>query len=394
MKKIANRVRKEKSKRTGTIALVLAFSAAALAVSAASHGAPVPGLNAKICTSISGVWTPDTCTIPAGSDGVASSDFKIGKRNTLDVKGSLTINAGVTIPNSGTIIVENETGVIPAQFDDSGLMAGILLLGTIDNSGTVVIQNASDNTVGIAVSVSVTSAPSGPNPLLVVPGVLANSGTITIQNTGQTQGLNNLGNLNNTASGTITIANSLTNSVGIRNRRDDSLGSAYYIVGTMTNAGGMTIANSGASDGRGISNAGSFANSATGIFTINPSAVPDDAALGMRNNGSFTNFGTLINNRGSYIPGNLPSSTWGSYNLSPGIMVNHGKTHVGTTPERTGTFYNEFIMTNLGEATSYGVLYDAGGLLINYATFYNYGLIVGGGNLGICIDEPGSSGGC
>jgi hypothetical protein len=234
----------------------------------------------------------------------------------------------------------------------------------------------------VSVSVSANDPPV-PNPVLVVPGVLTNSGTITIQNANQTQGINNIGALNNSATGTITVANGLTDSAGIRNER----------LGTITNAGSMTLANSGDGGGRGLSNAGSFTNSATGTFTINPSAVTDVLTFGMRNNGTFTNFGTFINNRGSYN-GDPLTATWGSYNISPGAMMNYGRTYVGTPTEGTGTFYNEFMMINLGEITSYGVMYDAGFIMVNYGTIYNYGLIVGGGNVGICIDEPGGAGGC
>jgi hypothetical protein len=390
MSKIERSGSKEKSKRAGTrtIGFVLAFSMAALTVSGAAYGAkPTPNLNATVCQSISGTWASPTCTIPAGTDGVARSDFRIAKQNTLDVIGSLTINAEVTVFNSGTIIVENVGGVIPEY--GNGFPAGILILGSLDNSGTITIGNLTDDTEGIGVNFSFNlTDPENPQ---VTPGVLTNSGTITIQNAGiGSQGINNLGVLNNAASGTITAANSSTDSTGIRNER---FGDGQYLNGTITNAGSMTLANSGDGYGRGLSNAGSFTNSATGIFTINSSTVTDVNAYGMRNNGTFTNFGTFINNRGTYS-GDPLLATWGSYNISPGAMMNYGKTYVGTSTDGSGAFYNEVMMINLGEITSYGVMYDAGAFMANYGTIYNYGLIVGGGNVGICIDEPGAPGGC
>lgn len=395
MSKIDSISSRVKSSGAGRIPFVLAFTVAAFLASGAVYGArpkPAPDINAAVCTSISGVWAPHLCTILAGSNGVASTDFKIPKGNTLDVKGSLTVNADVTITNSGAIVVENTAGVIPTEFNDGSLMAGILTLGTIENSGTITIQNASPDTAGIAISVTVSDNPSGPNPLLVLPGVLTNSGVVTIRNSGASQGINNLGTLENAAAGTIAIANSLTDSVGIRNRRDDTLGSQYYIIGTMTNAGRITVANTGDGDSRGISNSGSFTNSPTGTFTINASTVSDVLAFGFRNNGSFTNFGTFVNNRGSYNKDTPADGTWGSYNI--GMMVNYGRTFGGTSAQRTGTFFAEGFMINLGEITSYGLFYDMSGMMANFATFYNYGLIVGGGNLGICLDEPGSFGGC
>lgn len=354
--------------------VVFAVTVAAFVASGVSHGAkppPTPPLNAGVCKGIGGVWTHDTCTIPEGTCPDVSSGFKIGRGDRLDVKGCLTIKPGVTIANSGTIIVENGA---------SGMRAGILVLGILDNSGAITIQNVTDSTEGIAISAVLSdNVPPVPLPLLIAPGVVTNSGTITIQNTGQTQGINNdWGVLNNATSGTIMVVNSVANSVGIRNER----------ISTITNAGSIAIVNSGDAGGRGISNAGSFTNSATGTFTINPSGVQDDAALGFRNNGSFTNYGTFTNNRGTLNESDPINSTWGSYNLEPGSMMNYGKTYVGTPAGARGTFYNEFIMLNLGEITSYGVLADTTGLMmINFGTLYNYGQIFGGNNKGICIDE-------
>ena len=381
--------------------VVLAAGVAAFVASGVSYGAPPKPLNAEVCKGISGAWTPKTCTIPENTSGVVSSGVKINKGDTLDIKGSLTVNPGVTIDNDGTIIVENVAGV-STPFDDSVWGAGLLVLGTLDNSGGITIKNETANTEGITVSVSVSqNDPSDPNPFIVVPGTLTNSGTITVQNRYQTRGIKNLGTLANSATGTITVANSLTTSVGIYNRRDNHLDSKYYVSGAMTNAGRITISNSGDSSGNGIYSGGLFTNSATGTFTINPSAASDDAAIGFYNKGSFTNYGTFTNNRGSFNEVNPPTSTWGSFNELGGTMINYGTTYAGTTPDRTGTFYNDAIMINLGKITSYGVLVDLtenesplGSTMINFGTLYNYGAIYGGTNKGICIDEPGAPGGC
>jgi hypothetical protein len=386
----------QKRTNPGAIPLAVASLMTTFAVCGVAHAAkPVPSLNAAVCASLSGLWASPTCTIPEGVNGVASADFRITKSNVLDVRGGLTVNKGVTIANAGAIAVANTMGVVPPEFDEAGLMAGILVLGAIDNAGVITIGNQADSTVGIAISVSVSvkeSDPLDPNPLLVVPGALNNSGTVVIQNSGQSQGINNLGSLSNAATGAITVANSLTGSVGIRNRRDSSVGSQYYIVGTLTNAGRLTTGEGGDGASRGVSNSGSFINAVTGTFTIGASTVTDVLAYGFRNNGTFTNFGTFINNRGSYDNSVPENSTWGSYNL--GTMVNYGKNYTGTAAQRTGSFYNEALLLNLGEITSYGDIIDVGAFMVNYATLYNYGRILGGVNLGICIDQPGSFGGC
>lgn len=373
--------------------LAMAWLGVALSISPPVGAAkPTPTLNPAVCTAISGQWTWPTCTIPEGSNGVASADFKIAKPTVLLVRGSLTVDAGVTITNAGSIVIENSGGVIPVEFGD-GLMVGVLIRGALDNAGSITLQNVSPGTAGIATVVSVTpNDPPAPNRFRVAPGVLSNSGVIAIQNAGETQGINNLGSLNNAESGVIVAANSLTGSVGIRNRRDASLGSQYYIVGALTNAGGITTANTGDGGSRGISNSGAFVNAATGTFTIGASSVSDVLAYGFRNNGSFTNFGTFINNRGVFNLDLAADSTWGSYNL--GVMINYGKTLVGTSASHAGTFQNEGLMLNLGEITSYGTFNDMTGSMVNLGTFYNYWLINGGGNLGICVDQPGSLGGC
>jgi hypothetical protein len=346
-----------------------------------------------VCANISGSWVAPVCTIPAGVNGVATSDFRIAKPNTLEVRGSLTVPEGVTLLNAGNLLVENSAGVPIGDFDDSGLLAGILLFGFIDNSGTVTIRNTEANTVGIAISVTVSEFdPTAIDPFVVVPGVLSNLGMVQVQNTGSSQGINNLGTLYNAASGSISLANALTGSVGIRNRRDSTIASQYYLVGDLTNAGILTTGNGGDGSSRGLSNSGAFTNTATGTFTIGASSVTDPLAYGFRNNGTFTNVGTFINNRGQLDDIDYLLSTWGCYNI--GTMINYGVTFVGSEAVPVGSFYNEAILLNIGDITTYGTLFDAGGYMVNYATIYNFGLIVGGANLGICLDEPSGFGGC
>jgi hypothetical protein len=390
----------KKSKRIGTttITFVLAFSVAAFVASGVSYGAKPStptALNPTVCNGIGGVWSANTCTINETTSSLVSSGFKIYNGVVLDIKGSLTINPGVTIANAGTITVENSGGV-STPFDDSIWRAGILVYGTLDNSGTITIENESANTEGITVSVSVSGNQSDPSTYVVAPGTLTNSGTITIQNREQTRGIKNLGAIANSASGTITVANSLTSSVGIYNRRVKlTFDNQFYVTGTLTNAGSITILSSGDSNGYGIYNVSLFTNSTTGTFTIDPSPASDDAG-GFYNAGSFTNYGTFTNNRGT-LEALIEGKQIGSYN-NAGTMINYGTTYAGTISAGTGTFYNNSIMINLGKITSHGIFFDEseslnGSTMINYGTFYNYGAIGGGVNKGICIDEPGG-GGC
>ena len=385
-----------KETATRTIASVLAFSVAAFVASGVSYGAPPkpgPDLNDKVCKSIGGAWKAPTCTIPEGTAGVASSNFRLSKAPVLDIKGSLTINRGVTVDSDGTIIVEN-TGGVGTEFDQPQYLAGLLVLGTLDNSGAITIKNETTDTEGITVSVSYSpNDASDPNPFTIVPGTLSNSGTITIQNRYQTRGIKNLGLLDNSAPGVITVANSGTTSVGIYNRRDNHLNPGYYYVaGTLTNAGRITISNSGANGGYGIYNGGVITT--TGSFTINASSAdPDDLAGGFYNSGSFTNYGTLTNNRGT-----SPSSSLGSFN-SGGTMINYGTTYVGTADAPGGVFVNwegSSMMINLGKIINWGGLIDVtqAATMVNYGTIFNYGGIGGGTNRGICIDEIAGAGEC
>ncbi len=408
MIKIESSSSNNRSKRIRTtITFILAFSVAAFVASGVSYAAkPAPALNATVCSRIGGVWTPSTCTIPEGTVGVVSSGFTINNGVKLDIRGSLTIPAGLTVTNasSGTIIVENAGGVIPTNgvaptmpFHD--WETGLLVLGTLANSGTITVQNVYDGTnlkpqgtEGITISVSFSATdPADLSTYAVVPGVLTNSGTITIQNGDQTRGIEILGTIDNSSSGTIIVANIGTGSAGIYNKRFG--GSQMYIDGTMTNAGSIIISSSGDSNGPngvqysyGIYNQGLFTISDTGTFTILPSPITDDSR-GLYNGGSFTNYGTVTNDRGSFSEGDDSSkANWGSYNEA-GTMINYGTTYA------KGTFYNNLVMLQYGTVTSSGTFDDeTGHSMINYGTFYNSGLILGGKNRGICIDKSFTDG--
>ncbi len=385
----------KKTKRrigTRTLRFILAFSVAAFVGSGVSYAKPKPPpvatLNEAVCTAISGVWTANICTLPAGTSRTVTSSFKIGQGFKLDIIGNLTIQRDATIDNSGTIMVENVDGIpIVQDMDDSSWKPGLLVFGALNNSGTITIANVVEGTEGITVSFSVDpAAPGGPSPFIIVPGTLTNSGTITIQNGDQTRGIKNLGTIANSASGAITVANvadiDTNNNVGIYNRRD-GVPSPYasIINGTVTNAGSITISNSGSPADYGIYNVGLFTNSDTGKFTINePSQGVHDAAVGLYNAGSFTSFGMFTNDRGALTE---TLQTWGSFNPA-GTMINYG------TTSATGTWYNNLVMINLGTVTNYGIMWDesAAKTMINYGTIYNYGYIDRGTDKGICIDEP------
>lgn len=376
---------------------VLAFLLGAFAASGIAHARPSPGspLNATVCKAISGTWVPYTCTIPADASGVVSASFKIGAGVTLDVLGNLTINEGVTVTNAGTMWVHNAGGIVPDNGYDPWA-TGVLVFGAVENSGNLLVENTYDTdagrpTEGITLSFTARDAvPSDPEPLAITRGTLTNTGNITVQNVGWTRGIKVLGTMTNAALGTISVANSVTSSVGIYIRRED-LPPTFYVDGTLTNAGKITVQNSGDSSGYGLYNVGLFTNLTSGSFIINPSQVVGDAAGGLYNSGNFTNFGQFTNDRGVFNPAAPATSTWGSVNPY-GTMINHGNT------DATGTFYNEAVMINLGTITSSGVFADLSTQLtmINYGTLYNYGVIHGGTNKGMCIDEttanPGATG--
>lgn len=381
----------KKSKIIGTtITFVLAFFVAAFVASGVSYGAkpfsPI-ALSPTVCNRIGGVWTTNTCTIPAGINGVANQPFTISNGVTLDVQGSLTINMGitVTVANSGRIIVENAGGVSqPNQFDN--WETGILVLGTLSNSGTITVKNTPDetssvHTVGISVWVSATDF----NDLNTYAfGTLTNSGTISIQNIGETRGIENLSTMANSASGTITVANSGDSNycVGIYNRRFGG-----PIQGALTNAGTITITNSG-DNSFGIYSKGFLTNS--GVLTVN--SLSGVGATGIYNGGSFTQTttGTYYNNQG-YIDNEDPMlSVWGNYN-EQGTMINYGTTYV------SGTFLTiGYTMINYGTiySTSTGAMVEYDGSMLNYGIIYNSGTIVGGKNFGTCVDVPPTGSGC
>lgn len=409
-KKKNNNNSDKKRKGTTTVVFILlallgVASAATLIVPAVSYGARSPSatLNATVCSNIGGSWTAkaNICTIGAASSGKAASSFAIPPKSTLNVIGSFTINTGVTVSNSGTIIVQNAGGVAQSQgFDD--WETGILVLGTLANSGTIIIENANDTarpagiagTVGISVWVSATDTT---DPRTFVIGTLTNTGTITVRNINQTRGIENLGTIANSASGTIAVANSGngSSSVGIYNRRTYG-----PVLGTLTNAGSITIKNSG-NNSYGIYSAGIFTNS--GVLTVNSLSGaypgPDKPLLfitGIYNSGAFTQTtsGTYYNYDGYVNSADPTESAWGNYN-NHGTMVNYGTTITN------GTFFtNGYTMINIGTLndTSTALLYDTGlttgSSMINYGTIYNYGTIIRGEEYGICYDEPPTGSGC
>lgn len=384
------------------VALVGALSMAAFVASDVSYGAKQITLGSAVCASIGGTWTSaptNICTIAATSAGTATSSFTIRAGTTLDVKGSLTVNSGVTIANSGTIIVENAGGVNQTQEFDNW-ETGILLLGTLTNSGTMTIKNANDTslaagvegTVGLSVWASATNLD---NRSTYTFGALTNTGKINIQNLNQTRGIENIGTITNSATGTITVANSGngSSSVGIYNRRTYG-----PVLGTFTNLGTITIKNSG-NNSFGMYTAGILTNS--GVLTIDSlsGAYPGPNAsllfiTGIYNSGAFTQTtsGTYYNYDG-YINSEDPTlSAWGNYN-NHGTMVNYGRLFTN------GTFFtNGYTMINIGTIndTSTALLYDTGlqtgSSMINYGTIYNYGTIERGEEYGICYDLVNGTG--
>ncbi|MDG6908446.1 MAG: hypothetical protein JRN20_21965 [Nitrososphaerota archaeon] len=366
-----------------------------------ANAAKAPPLNSMMCTSLGGTWNlkTSTCTIPAVASGVASSSFAIPPKFTLDIIGSLTINTGVTIANSGTIIVENAGGVNQSQeFDD--WETGILVLGTLANSGTITVENRNATTlpkgivgtVGISVWVSATNMSDRSTFLF---GTLTNTGAINIQNLNQTRGIENIGTITNSPSGTITVANSGngSSSVGIYNRV-----SYGPVLGTLTNEGSITIKNSG-NNSFGIYSHGILVNSGVLIVNSLSGAYPGPNAsllfiTGIYNSGAFTQTasGTYYNYDGYVNLADPTNSAWGNFN-NHGTMVNYGKLFTN------GTFFtNGYTMINIGTIndTSTALLYDTGlqtgSSMINYGTIYNYGTIERGEEYGICYDLVNGTG--
>ncbi len=399
------------AKRIGmrTLRFVLAFAVAVFVASGVAYAKPPPPavLNEELCGRISGVWAHKTCTIPQANSGVVSSKFMIEEGIKLDIVGSLTINRGAQIANFGTIIVENENGIaIIPDMPDELWKPGLLVFGELENSGTINVENEIEGTEGISVSYLLDLRAGNLSPDIVLRGALTNLGAINIRNKDHTRGIKNIGTLTNSASGVIKIENTIASSAGIYNKRgggEDPLPGTFKIEGIMTNAGRMTISNSGdcvaeaqlpVQDpcGYGLYNQGLFVISAAGSLVINPSpeVVVDPPfpeaglARGLFNGGSITNYGTFINDRGDFT--NASRQLWGSFNI--GTMINYG------TTTAKGTWLNANAMINLGTVTngtqtSYGIMYDAseGHTMLNYGTIYNYGGIEAGVNYGICIDE-------
>jgi hypothetical protein len=167
------------------------FSVASFTVSGASYAAnSTPTfLNSTLCTSIGGTWTAktSTCTITSGE---ATSSFVIHPKSSLDITGTLMIDIGVTITNSGTITIENDAGW---GTDNFGTLANAV-------SGVITIKNTGDDT-SIGIVNDYHNFGSGHK----VVGFLTNIGIITIEalSTGSAVGIGNGGSFTNDNSGTL-----------------------------------------------------------------------------------------------------------------------------------------------------------------------------------------------
>ena len=300
------------------------------------------------CQSIGGSWNggTNTCTITnltVNSGGTLQIDNGI----TLANSGTITINSGGTIYNLGTV---SNTGTIQGSGLFKSSINGISNSGTI--SDPVAITDPSLNTLSpnfpvLIISGQTTAINSGTtftinagNVLTINSGgtlqidggaTLANSGTITI-NSGGT--LSNLGTVSNSdtiqgsglfQSSIFGISNSGTISIPVT-MTDSSLNTSISINFPIVVSSGNTFTiNSGATLTIGAGNA--LTVNSGGTLTINSGG-------NISNAGAFSDLGT-VNNHGTFFNGGT-------------LDVSGQSVSIGNTPPPGGSFSNSGNISNTG----------------------------------------------
>ncbi len=318
-------------KKTISLALVglLVLSSVAIVASYAAKAPPTPPLSSTVCASIGGTWAsrPSTCTVSGTGD--ATTSFVIPAKFFLVVTGTLKVESGVTITNSGTITIANSA------------YRGIINNGTLANaaSGVIIIANKGDPVSGTGTVGIYNRRILGDNGYSFA--TITNAGSITIKNSGNlSYGIYNIGSLTN--SGVLTI---------------NSLSGAHRYV-NVTHV-----------DATGIYNAGIFIQTDTGTYynydgyVNGSSASPDKYYIvwgNYNNHGTMINYGTTITN--------------GTFFTNGYTMINFGTIYLNST----GLLYD----TGLSSGSS----------MINYGTIYNYGTIDRGEEYGVCYNLVNGTG--
>ena len=272
------------------------------------------------------------------SNGLIKNSGEVSVQNT----------AGIGIEHFGLSALENTPAgsiVVANSGDSTGIENNCLLCSGITNSGEMTIQSSGPSSIGIDNNEAINNTASGTLTLASTggygmfsgeDGAITNSGTLNIQNSGFF-GIESYGTITN--SGNITLANS--GSIGLRNAD----------VGSLSNSGNVTIQSTGSF---GIENLGSIENAITGTVM-----VANIGSTGIDNFGTLSNFGDMsVKNTG----------TFGVRNLAPaGVIENDAAILIGPGAD----FSNTNIINNA-----------ASGTIINYGAFAN--------GAGGTIDNDGS----
>ena len=366
------------------------------------------------------IGSNDTLTIPSGVTllvaNTANQSLGVEIRGNVTNHGTLSVTSGdalgvdnfgtITNSESGTINVSNtvDFGILSRSssvIDNYGTInvvntgfLGIYSAGTFNNfeSGTLSIENT-DFSTGIDNE-----------------GILNNFGALTVANYGtptSTLGIESFGEINNFASGSITVENS--GHTGI-----------YHLDSTFTNWGAITVANSGlygiresgtlvndgtlvvengAGSGYGIQLGDTLVNTESGTVTVaNTNGRGVEIAPTF---GNLTNFGTMTvanSNAGFGIWNERIISNLGTMTVSSSGSAAHGIFNNDGTISNSGTLNLENADVSIG-IFNHGTIENSGSMNVN-SNFTNggiendFGTITNTGTLTVSsIDSTGIRGG-
>ena len=324
------------------------------------------------------------------------SGGSIGNLGVLTNSGTLLNNQGSmlfnfnSLTNTGTIL---NAGFFDNE-DENGSTAILNNIGTIINSGemgndggsiynsgTIRITSSGELFAeqlfnrGIFINDGEVFDPFGEN---FIGGHITNGGSFTMA---FDEGFANLGMFTNTSSGTI------AGPLGTNFANDGTLNNHGTIEATVTNTGG-TINNYGVI----INNSGNqFANYSGRIINAGTIINASDTTFlnfgTLKNDGSFTNNGTLVNGQTGFAFGTLSNSgtldNKGTLTnflnlLNSGTLNNTGTLSNNGTFTNTGTLKNNGAIDNTGTITNRGTLNDtASATFTNDGTITNFGKISG-----------------
>jgi trimeric autotransporter adhesin len=320
-----------------------------------------------------------SATFSGGSSGGNSSTLTIGVDNTVTFNAILSINAGGTLVNNGSLNSNSVAGIISAN------------PGTITNNNTGIITlTTSQLTVGGMNNVTNSGKIiANTNSTIVFgnPCTFTNSNGASVTLTASALNFGGGTTVNNSGAITANSASSIVgNPVPITN---SSTGTITLSASTLTLNGGSNITNSGAVSAS-LGSTVTFGNPSFINNTTNTSSlIVSASALNLGPNSSFTNSGTFttssastvaLNGNPTTITNNVNSTftaTSTTFTLVAGSAITNTGGNVSLTSSSISCSGNPSLITNQNSGATTGIFtlnatpvtFAGTNSIVNYGTF-------------------------